>query len=145
MRNLLLTITISTASAASAGTVAHGRHLAAYADWESVDSTCYINYKRPVHYPMNPIMKADKPWELNAKGDPYAAPFSGGVYFDEQDRKFKMWYSAGGGKTDGLVTCYAVSDNGIDWIKPVLDIVDGTNIVDTDEHDCVTVLMDRHE
>ncbi|MDE6306779.1 MAG: hypothetical protein K2L90_09355 [Muribaculaceae bacterium] len=145
MRNLLLTITISTASAASAGTVAHGRHLAAYTDWESVDSTCYIDYKRPVHYPMNPIIKADKPWELNAKGDPYAAPFSGGVYFDEQDRKFKMWYSAGGGKTDGLVTCYAVSDNGIDWIKPVLDIVYGTNIVDTDEHDCVTVLMDRHE
>ena len=42
-----------------------------------------------------------------------------------------MWYSAGGGKLLGLVTCYAESFDGKVWIKPELDVVPGTNIVDT--------------
>ena len=44
------------------------------------------------------MLKADKKWELGATGDPYAAPFSGGVWYDEIEGKYKMWYSAGGGK-----------------------------------------------
>lgn len=102
-------------------------------------------YHQPKKYSLNPVLKADRPWELNANGDPYAAPFSGGVWFDDSQCLFKMWYSAGGGKKNGLVTCYAVSRDGKNWEKPVLDIVPGTNIVDTLEHDCVTVLFDKHE
>ena len=45
----------------------------------------------PLYYSGNPVLKADKQWELNINGDPYAAPFSGGVWYDETDRKFKMW------------------------------------------------------
>ena len=56
-----------------------------------------------------------------------------------------MWYSAGGGKKYGLITCYAVSDDGKHWVKPDLDVVPGTNIVDTTEHDCVSVLLDKFE
>ena len=56
-----------------------------------------------------------------------------------------MWYSAGGGKLLGLVTCYAESSDGKNWIKPELTIVPGTNIVDTLEHDCVSVLLDKFE
>lgn len=112
-----------------------------------IDST--FNAELKFHYPekyfLNPVLKADKSWEFNKNGDPYAAPFSGGVWYDEVDSIFKMWYSAGGGKKNGLVTCYAESENGIDWTKPRLDIVPGTNIVDTLEHDCVTVLLDKHE
>jgi hypothetical protein len=105
--------------------------------------------KRICHYPtyssLNPVLKADRPWELNATGDPYAAPFSGGVWYDDADGKFKMWYSAGGGKRNGLITCYAESLDGKVWIKPLLDVVAHTNIVDTLEHDCVSVLLDKDE
>ena len=99
----------------------------------------------PIYYSGNPVLKADKKWELNINGDPYAAPFSGGVWYDEEEHKFKMWYSAGGGKLLGLVTCYAESSDGKVWIKPELDVVPGTNIVDTLEHDCVSVLLDKFE
>lgn len=102
-------------------------------------------YHYPKYHHLNPIVIADKPWELNFNGDPYAAPFSGGVWYDEIDEKFKMWYSAGGYKVYGLVTCYAQSDDGINWEKPFLDVVEGTNIVDTMEHDCVTIILDKHE
>ena len=102
-------------------------------------------YHQPVYYSLNPVLKAEKEWEFNAMGDPYAAPFSGGVWYDEMDRKYKMWYSAGGRKELGLITCYAESTDGKSWLKPVLDIVPGTNIVDTMEHDCVSVLLDKFE
>ena len=113
----------------------------------NVDSiyNAYICFNYPKDYEFNPIIKADKPWEFNANGDPYAAPFSGGVWYDEETSLFKMWYSAGGYKKHGLITCYAESKDGIDWHKPSLDVVAGTNIVDTLEHDCVTVLLDKYE
>lgn len=104
-----------------------------------------FKYHYPAYYALNPVLKADKAWEFNKNGDPYAAPFSGGVWYDELSGKFKMWYSAGGGKTNGLVTCYAESNDGKVWFKPDLDVVPGTNIVDTVEHDCVSVLLDKFE
>ena len=102
-------------------------------------------FHTPTYYEGNPVLKAGKKWELGATGDPYAAPFSGGVWYDEIEGKYKMWYSAGGGKKYGLITCYAVSDDGKHWVKPELDVVPGTNIVDTTEHDCVSVLLDKFE
>lgn len=108
-------------------------------------SNIRLTFHSPLLNDDKPVLKADKPWEYNANGDPYAAPFSGGVWYDEQDSLYKMWYSAGGGKKHGLITCYAESHNGVDWMKPVLDIVAGTNIVDTLEHDCVTVILDKYE
>ena len=66
-------------------------------------------------------------------------PLHSAVAYGEEEHKFKMWYSAGGGKLLGLVTCYAESSDGKVWIKPELDVVPGTNIVDTLEHDCVSV------
>ena len=120
-------------------TAQQGRILVADADFSET-----VGIERVCHFPSyhvgNPVLTADKPWEVNANGDPYAAPFSGGVWYDETVAKYKMWYSAGGGKVYGLVTCYAESDDGKHWVKPELDIVPGTNIVDTTEHDCVSVL-----
>ncbi|MDO4757558.1 MAG: hypothetical protein Q4A54_14520, partial [Parabacteroides sp.] len=107
------------------------------------------NLKRCFHVPQyysgNPVLKADKEWDLNVNGDPYAAPFSGGVWYDESAEKFKMWYSAGGHKKYGLITCYAESKDGKIWNKPSLDVVPGTNIVDTTEHDCMSVIYDKFE
>ncbi len=121
-----------------------GRNIAAYTDFQNCNGVERV-FHTPAYYPLNPVLKADQPWELNAAGDPYAAPFSGGVWYDEQEGKFKMWYSAGGGKKEGLVLCYAESTDGKTWHKPTLDVVSGTNIVDTLEHDCVSVLLDKHE
>ena len=53
--------------------------------------------------------------------------FSDGVFFDPNDRTFKLWYMAGYGR----FTCLATSADGIKWEKPVLDVRRGTNIVHT--------------
>lgn len=91
-----------------------------------VDSSVNVSYRyhKPKNYDHNPVLKADKYWELNANGDPYAAPFSGGVWYDETDSLYKMWYSAGGEKKHGLITCLALSTDGKQWEKPALDVVE---------------------
>lgn len=120
-----------------------GRQL--FVNMDGYETNLKVVHHYPKYWDKNPIVKATKPWELNAKGDPYAAPFSGGVWYDEKDELYKMWYMAGGGKKLGLITCYATSYDGKQWTKPALDVVPGTNIVDTLDCDCVTVLLDKHE
>ena len=78
-------------------------------------------YHRAVKYEGNPVLKAEKPWEIEQS--PVACPKSGGVWYDEQVRKFKMWYE--GGWLHNL--CYAESDDGLTWQRPDLDVEPGTN------------------
>lgn len=139
-RNLIIPLLLAAVAPAASADAFH--RMAAFYDWQ-LDSAVSLEYHRPDYCPLNPVLRADRPWELNATGDPYAAPFSGGVWLD--GGVLRMWYSAGGGRRDGLVTCYAESADGVNWVKPELDIVPGTNIVDTLEHDCVTVMLDRHD
>lgn len=107
-------------------------------------------YHYPEYYSANPILRADKEWEkIGTKGAAFTAPFSDGVWYDEQSGKFKMWYMAGGGtystKNAG-VTCYAESTDGITWIKPNQSVVTGTNIVDyNSERDASVVWLDKQE
>ena len=65
----------------------------------------------------NPLVRADQPWE-----GWYATIFAGTVLFDEEERKFKMWYCAPGGREyfdhDGIY--YAVSSDGLRWEKPTV-------------------------
>lgn len=71
----------------------------------------------------NPVFFPQSPWE---KGDdilPCAAPKSGGVWYDEKENKFKMWYEAGWLNQ----MAYAESDDGINWTRPDLDVEPGTN------------------
>lgn len=95
--------------------------------------------KRTFHQPRwhagNPVLKADQPWEINSRG-PYAMPFSDGVWFDPQDRTFKLWYYGGG------ITCFATSTDGLHWIKPALDVEPGTNIVLRSSRDSGSVWLD---
>ena len=106
-------------------------------------------YHKANYYDLNPVLKVDRKWELTPEGYEYAAPFSDGIWYDDKDGKFKMWYLAGAGYVDtlkhSLYTCYAESLDGKTWNKPSLDIVPGTNVVDTMKRDASTVWLDRNE
>lgn len=106
-------------------------------------------YHKAKYYDMNPVLKVDRKWELTPEGYEYAAPFSDGIWYDDKDGKFKMWYLAGAGYVDtlkhSLYTCYAESTDGKTWVKPSLDIVPGTNVVDTMNRDASTIWLDRNE
>lgn len=104
----------------------------------------------PEYYAGNPVLQPDKDWErMGNKGAAFAAPFSDGIWYDEQEAKYKMWYMAGGGShsvNNAGVTCYAESADGINWTKPVLSVVSGTNIVDKgSERDASVVWLDKQE
>ena len=75
-----------------------------------------------------------QPWEKrNATGDPsgYARAYSGGVWWVPDDGVFKMWHGCGisSGTDSCLGLCLATSPDGIQWHKPLLDVVSGTNVV----------------
>ena len=112
------------------------------------------NLDRVIHTPRfyegNPVLGPDKEWEKTTEGGLYAAPFSDGIWYDEKDRKFKMWYLAGAGvlhKGDNqtFYTGYAESEDGKHWTKPILDIWNQTNIVDTCNRDAATIWLDKQE
>lgn len=106
-------------------------------------------YHTPKFHPQNPILKPDREWEKTVEGYPYAAPFSDGIWYDEEDSKFKMWYLSGAGTINtmrhSLCTCYAESSDGINWEKITQDVVPGTNIVDISNRDSATVWLDKFE
>ena len=79
------------------------------------------------YHPANPILTYDRPWEMSKSkgGLPTACPYSGGVWYDPEVKKFRMWYM--GGYIEHL--CLAESDDGIHWTKPEFDVRSGTNIV----------------
>ena len=54
---------------------------------ECVDAE--LRYHFPEYCASNPILKADRPWEFNAMGDPYAVPFSGGPGLDKTGKDIK--------------------------------------------------------
>lgn len=104
----------------------------------------------PRFYEANPVLAPDKPWENTIENAPYAAPFSDGIWYDEKEGKFKMWYLAGAGmlhKQDKqtFYTGYAESTDGKHWVKPALDVWNHTNIVDTCNRDAATVWLDKAE
>ena len=106
----------------------------------------------------NPLFREDKPWE------PRFDNVYANIIYDEQEQLYKCWYSpfvtdsghtntprddrepgqymtrlreTGGDREMGV--CYATSKDGIDWVKPLMDIRlwEGdrrTNIVDIGPH-----------
>lgn len=73
----------------------------------------------------NPLFKPETTIELDSGNIPVAAPFNDGLWYDSEDKLFKMWYHAGW--FNGIA--YATSRDGIHWKRPELDIVPGTNLV----------------
>ncbi len=97
-------------------------------------------FHQAVYHPGGPVVRPDQEWEK--QGDfPMASVFSDGVWYDPHDRLFKMWYLAG----NRIRTCYAVSQDGIKWDKPKLDIQPGTNIVSPADRDSTIVWLDHEE
>lgn len=107
-------------------------------------------FHNPVFYSGNPVLEPGELWENTVGGAPYAAPFSDGIWFDEKDGKFKMWYLAGAGlihkeTNQTFYTAYAESLDGKSWTKVITDILPGTNVVDTCDRDAATVWLDKAE
>ena len=94
-------------------------------DW-IVDSTHNVSrvLKEPQRWPGNPVIVGDEPWEkwtvyLNGRG----------VLYDDSERQFKMWYLAptfDEAAPSGLryKVCYAFSQDGVQWTKPDLGLVE---------------------
>ena len=70
-------------------------------------TTLTRTHHRPTYHPKNPVLTG-------------GMVFSDGVFYDPQDKHFKMWYLAKGG------TAYATSKDGLTWEKPQLDVMKGT-------------------
>jgi hypothetical protein len=109
------------------------------------ETTLTRTFHQPQPYAQNPVLKPDKPWEC-ATPSPCAMPFSDGVWYDPQDKLFKLWYM--GGYLGP--TCYATSKDGLTWEKPDLDVKPGTNIVlpeptEPSRRDSSTVWLDLDE
>lgn len=107
------------------------------------------SYHAAEYVAANPIFRPETRWErydeaadrLHEPQRPTAMPFSDGVWVDPADGRYKMWYQAG----YSGVTCYAESDDGLDWRRPMLDVVPGTNIVLAESRDSNTVWLDHDE
>ena len=93
------------------------------------------------YHPSNPVLRPETAWERRSDPNPSAMVFSDGVFFDPQDRLFKMWYM-GAYSTN---TCLATSTDGVTWIRPQLDVVAGTNIVSNALRDASTIWLDLFE
>ena len=81
-------------------------------------------YHKPAKYSNNPIMFPETAEEKNPNFPPVAISKCGGVWFDDKDQLFKMWYMAG---YLGHMA-YAYSTDGVHWKRPQLDVVPGTNL-----------------
>lgn len=86
----------------------------------------------------NPVLRPDKRWEM-IYPIKVALCFSDGVFYDPQDRLFKLWYmSALFGDL-----AYATSSDGLNWSKPNLDVRPPTNVVLlSGQRDSSTVWLD---
>jgi hypothetical protein len=101
-------------------------------------STLKRTFHQAKYFDQNPVLRPDRPWEMTDP-NPTAMPFSDGVWFDPQQKLFKMWYMAGYVAGTG----YATSKDGIHWDKPELDVIAGTNLVQQGRRDSGTVWIDH--
>lgn len=111
-------------------------------------TTLSRTFHQPVYHPASPVLRPETAWEradeyadrTNMARNPTAMVFSDGVFFDPKDRLFKMWYMGG----YRMNTCYAVSDDGITWRRPITDSIRGNNIVLGLARDSGTVWLDHY-
>jgi hypothetical protein len=104
------------------------------------ETTLKRTFHQAEYHPENPVLKPDRPWEKQGRA-PCAMPFSDGVWYDPQEKLFKMWYLS----PYVAGTCYATSRDGVHWEKPLLDVQPGTNIVLKHARDSSTVWLDLFE
>ena len=85
-------------------------------------------------HPLNPLVKADRPWEV------WNAELFGTVLYDEEEKLFKMWYTADGEGyfQDIYPTFYATSQDGIHWEKPLVGTLECKRDI---QHNAVTFVQ----
>ena len=95
-------------------------------------------FHKPVKYSGNPILSATTSLERPSGAFAGAGPKDGGIWWDPQVGKFKMWYEAGWLSS----MAYATSTNGLNWDRP--NLYDGTNqlasLKDLHPNSCAVVL-----
>ena len=91
------------------------------------ETTLTPSYHKAKKFEGNPVLFPETPWENEIS--PCACPKSGGVWYDEKEKIYKMWYEATWLKN----MCYATSKDGINWERPSLDVEPGTNKILTYE------------
>lgn len=80
-------------------------------------STLQRQFHQPTKYRDNPVLKPQTDLEKGPKNQLAAtAPKSGGIWWDPQEKQFKMWYEAGWFGGIALVT----SRDGLHWERPNL-------------------------
>ena len=104
------------------------------------DCTLPRTFHQPTFHPDNPVLTYDQPWEREGRA-PFAAVFSDGVWYDPADQLFKMWYV--GGYLGS--TCYATSQDGVRWEKPLVSAQGQTNVVMKHVRDSSTIWLDHTE
>jgi len=113
-------------------------------------TTLKRTFHHATYYGNNPLLTPATEWEkrdsyadrTNTPPRPSAMVFSDGVFYDPSARAYKLWYMGGYGTN----TCLAVSDDGLAWTRPMLDVRRGTNIVlDSLARDSNTVWLDHDE
>ncbi len=89
-----------------------------------------------VKHPLNPLLIKDFPWEG-------IGPLLGGsVIYDPQDKKFKMWYCVWDEYAYyhhlpfSYNICYAESNDGLAWQKPILGLFDRRGTMDK-QNNCI--------
>lgn len=68
---------------------------------------------QPVKYSGNPLLIADRPWEMQGKNHIYA---NGSIMFDPETKQYRMYY-------DGA-HLLAYSQDGVTWTKPNLGLIE---------------------
>ena len=92
-----------------------------FVDQLLVRSSENVSYKLHAgrKHPANPLLKADQAWEGWRLG------FYGNVLYDEALKKFRMWYTSDISEDyPNFAVCYAESDDGIQWRKPLVGTID---------------------
>lgn len=77
-----------------------------------------LDVKQPKKHPSNPLIRADQPWERRE------IELYGTVLFDNDTQSFRCWYlaSASGAFKPEYYICYAESQDGIHWKKPMVGV-----------------------
>ncbi|HMR18424.1 MAG TPA: hypothetical protein PKA53_03910, partial [Sphingobacterium sp.] len=85
-----------------------------FVDKYLIESSSEIEHRLHHPTPMGSVLKFDKPWE---------GIFCTYVSVIHAEGKYHMYYRGSGGtSTNGQVTCYASSTDGINWEKPNLGL-----------------------
>jgi len=93
-------------------------------------------FHRPEKSALNPIFFPETAVELRST-DPGAAPISGGIWYDMEEKLWKMWYEAGWNHR----LAYATSQDGIHWDRPAVQSNGGNLVLTNAQVDSTTVYL----